>query len=317
MPQRLASPLSANDALPARRVRSRPRCGFTLVELLVVIAIIGTLSGLLLPAVQQTRESARRTQCINSVKQLVLAATTFESARGHFPPGQVHTPRHSWGPYVLPFLEETALFDRYNFGVNWYAPENASVVATHVSHFHCPSIPGTRERLEAGVTGGQAFIAATTDYFPVAGIDKTLISAGLVDTPAENEGLLAKTHEVPRARHVLDGLGKTIMFTEAGGKPELYRHGHRRVAETGAGGGGWAHHGSGFRIHGSTNDGIVTIGPCPMNCENSRNIYAFHAGGANTGFGDGSCRFLGDTIDIRVLGALCTRAGDEIVPALE
>ena len=66
----------------------RPRCGFTLVELLVVIAIIGVLVSLLLPAVNAAREAARKAQCINNMRQIVLATSNYESAQGHFPPGR-------------------------------------------------------------------------------------------------------------------------------------------------------------------------------------------------------------------------------------
>jgi len=289
------------------------RAGFTLVELLVVIAIIGVMVGLLLPAVQAAREAARRMQCSNNLKQLSLGALNFESQYGYLPPGQVHTPRHAWGPYLLQFIEETNLYEQYNFKVNWYDPLNAPVVASHVSKFYCPSVPSPNERLETGVTGGRTFTASATDYFPVAGIDQQLINAGLVNVPSENEGVLAKTRQLPRTRDVLDGLSNTIMFAEGAGKPRHYLRGYRQISEDGSGGSGWAHHGSGLKIHGSTHDGIVVIGPCPMNCENSRNVYSFHHGGANFGLGDGSVRFVSESIDLRVFGALCTRAGGEVV----
>jgi len=291
---------------PPRRAR-----GFTLVELLVVIAIIGVLVALLLPAVQQAREAARRMQCGNHLKQMSLGSLNFETQYGYFPPGQVHNPRHAWGPFLLPFIEENALYEMYDMKANWYAPENAVAVATTVQKFICPSTPAPNDRLETGTTAGTTVVVAPSDYFPVAGIDSKLVATGLVDEPNENEGVISKGKALPRARDVLDGLSNSIMFAEGSGKPNHFQR-KRLISVDGAGGSGWAHHGSGLRIHGSTEDGLVIIGPCPMNCENSRNILSFHPGGSNVAFADGSARLLAETIDIRILGALCTRAGGEI-----
>ena len=141
------------------------RRGFTLVELLVVIAIIGTLVGLLLPAVQSARESARRTDCSSKMKQVMLAAINFHEARGAFPCNNTGTPNvlnsnvllkgegphytsggptsksYGWLVFVLPFMEESATHDRIDFSV---APTNSANVAlrtTLIPAFACPSDP--------------------------------------------------------------------------------------------------------------------------------------------------------------------------------
>lgn len=99
--------------------RNGTRAGFTLVELLVVIAIIGVLIGLLLPAVQAAREAARRVNCGSNLRQVGLAMITHVDAKQAFPPGGVRCPTaafygHSWWIFILPFLEEQAVYDRFD-----------------------------------------------------------------------------------------------------------------------------------------------------------------------------------------------------------
>src|SRR5688500_9228146 len=107
----------------------RSRSGFTLIELLVVIAIIAVLIALLLPAVQQAREAARRTQCKNNLKQLGLAMHNYHDTYLYFPMGWMFDQRsaipnaHGWGVMVLPFLEQGNLTNIYNYNHVFAAPE--------------------------------------------------------------------------------------------------------------------------------------------------------------------------------------------------
>jgi prepilin-type N-terminal cleavage/methylation domain-containing protein len=126
-------------------IMSNRRVGFTLVELLVVIAIIGILIALLLPAVQAARESGRRTQCQNNLRQIGLALHTFHDTRGYLPPGSsggtVGMNRFSPQSLLLPYLEASSLQSRVNYNLTPVDPANAYALAYVSSTFLCPSDP--------------------------------------------------------------------------------------------------------------------------------------------------------------------------------
>ncbi len=141
---------------------SRDRAGFTLIELLVVISIIAVLISLLLPAVQAARAAARRTNCVNNLKQIGLAIANYESALGVFPPAYVGDPRASgtafgvsypddnrngapgfaWGTLILPYLEQAPLYASFNTNLPCWAPDNTTGARTKLSVFLCPSATG-------------------------------------------------------------------------------------------------------------------------------------------------------------------------------
>src|SRR5829696_3646340 len=124
---------------------------FTLVELLVVIAIIGILVSLLLPAIQASRESARRASCTNKMSQIILAVHDYEAAHEFFPAGTVNptgpiqnlpTGQHiSWIVRILPYVEERALFDNIDTSLSAYHQQNDRARQTTVHTLICPSNP--------------------------------------------------------------------------------------------------------------------------------------------------------------------------------
>src|SRR5262245_10009789 len=124
--------------------------GFTLIELLVVIAIIAVLIALLLPAVQSAREAARRAQCVNNLKQIGMACHNYESALGSLPPGTKGSLWGTWMLFVLPFVEQQALYNAWNFmgnnsngsttsGISYGSVWNVTVTSARLNGFTCPS----------------------------------------------------------------------------------------------------------------------------------------------------------------------------------
>jgi prepilin-type N-terminal cleavage/methylation domain-containing protein/prepilin-type processing-associated H-X9-DG protein len=143
------------------RVLVRKKRGFTLIELLVVIAIIAVLVSLLLPAVQQAREAARKSQCQNNLKQIGLALWNYESSTKVFPqekftaqpPGFANPVNQTWTLYVLPQLDQMGLYNAYNFNINWSDPANYGVTQTNLSVWVCPSAPGHEGRNDPAAAG--------------------------------------------------------------------------------------------------------------------------------------------------------------------
>jgi prepilin-type N-terminal cleavage/methylation domain-containing protein/prepilin-type processing-associated H-X9-DG protein len=151
------------------------RRGFTLIELLVVIAIIAVLISLLLPAVQSAREAARRAQCVNNIKQIVLASHNYENQVGSFPPDSIAAGDWtgtwwSWTSFLLPQMEQTAIYNSINYSLSCCNPVNQTVYLSLISSFACPSddslkLFSDRVYIDASLpTFGQQITAAPTNY---------------------------------------------------------------------------------------------------------------------------------------------------------
>jgi prepilin-type N-terminal cleavage/methylation domain-containing protein len=219
-------------------MQTRLSRGFTLVELLVVIAIIGVLVALLLPAVQAARESARRTTCVNNVKQMALAAANYESARGVFPPGrllpdwkeggssytnyQSVQPSHKTGFYsvhvwLLPYMEQANIFNQIDFGIaqvkKMTNPTNPHLTAYSTAQglFICPSDPNS-ERIISENNYRANFGGST----PAAGARSAGIYTARPTDPWDcgGNGAFSIGEKGLSAKAFTDGLSKTAFFSE-------------------------------------------------------------------------------------------------------
>ena len=329
-------------------INNKVRTAFTLVELLVVIAIIGILISMLLPAVQQVREAARRVQCLNNVRQLGLALHNYESAHMAFPASRLNPDDNaipsavgsgksafqSWTTLILPYVEQGNLADSFDFKKNWFdntstTTSNLDVVGRSVQLFQCPSTPSTDRVDPFHVIG-----AAAGDYGSINEVKKKTYTEVLsIAYPGSTaaSGLLSKFQKNPIAR-CSDGTSNTIFVGECAGQPEVYTSAGKMTADMFAGydddkvilhegeyipvdGTGWADPDCGFSINGATANGLEKYGPQMINAINVSEAFSFHSGGASFAMADGSVHFLSDTISAADFVALCTRQGGEVGPS--
>ncbi len=292
-----------------RGIDQQVRNGFTLVELLVVIAIIGTLVALLLPAVQVAREAARRTQCVNNLRQIGIATHCYHSANHHLPPpkaGTVYEDRGSTLVLLLPYLDEGALFDRYDLTQPVTAPSNAPLTEHPLSAYLCPSMRLPREvpMRSAGESlgPGSYVISSRTHYRDQEKLD------GAFANPVEG-----KPYRLA-FRHIRDGTSKTFFVGEI-------NYGHREFvwAEGPAAGQprwgdttwangywyfAWGHMSA--RYPQLYNNSKVYAG-----ADSARAFRSDHVRGVNFVRVDASVTFLTSDSDPTIRSAYVTRAGGE------
>jgi len=299
---------------------SRSSRGFTLVELLVVIAIIGVLVALLLPAVQQAREAARRMQCTNNLKQMVLACHNYmDTYSDQLPPGSFATATNPaiWQSpgmalAILPFIEQAPLFDQYDFSVSPEAAANVPVRRTVIKTYICPSFNGKPFNTSSnGYSDGGLFTYQGVGgvYYNDPALDRNVRNATHGAIPSN--GIFAING--PRlAAEVIDGLSNTIMIGD-------YIH-----RDATGGNGGFPGNVRVWLF--STRDsqlatyGMRMIYQDTINSPRDRTMgVAFnhlpfgsnHPGGVNFAIADGSVRFVTENIDFNVYRAAATIDGGE------
>jgi prepilin-type N-terminal cleavage/methylation domain-containing protein len=301
--------------------------GFTLVELLVVIAIIGVLVALLLPAVQSARESARRMQCTNNVRQIGLALHNFHDTNLTLPPGAVDVASnanknafvkfsiptnviHGWAVFIYPYMEQKALSDQYQWNKNWYDVTNKNVYQTYVSGLICPSSP-IPKRLDTLAKAP----CVSTDYGIMNGFNApatTLFPLGLIDgnTNMAPAGVMA-VNSTDRFAEITDGLSNTFWVCEDDGRPQMYRANNQRIGTSRVTGAAMLDRDNEFVLHSYNAAGTATPGPCFMNCFNDNEVYSFHPAGAMLLMGDGAVKFASSTMQFRVFAAMISKGAGE------
>jgi prepilin-type N-terminal cleavage/methylation domain-containing protein/prepilin-type processing-associated H-X9-DG protein len=315
------------------RIASRTdRRAFTLIELLVVIAIIAVLIALLLPAVQAAREAGRRSQCLNNLKQLALAAQNYESANGSLPMGRntqsyistggsFQTYADGWGQFtaLLQFTEQAPLYNAINISLGPYQLRNSTFPSIGISFLWCPSdtgISGLKSIRQNGLFDGTPITTAFTSYRGMIGtfmnkpINNFVLSAeqGMFPDVGGPTWFNGSPSQAPvKLAAVTDGLSNTIMFGEAAhGKLSQFFP----VPCNNSGGCSWTT--QGWWADSDFGDGVMSTF-YPMNlqgadqtvlpgaCDPSGSIVgtsasSFHPGGCNFAFGDGSVHFIKNTI---------------------
>ena len=221
--------------------RVRRQAGFTLIELLVVIAIIAVLISLLLPAVQSAREAARRAQCVNNLKQLALAASTYESANGSLPPGNLTTYRVRDGRYrdslsiwfrLAPFFEQQQIYDASNFMVSHSDYHNLTAIGQGVSTLWCPSdalVMDSAPLDESWGITGSSWRMQFNSYASNTGMWALSIrntNTNFQSRLSSMTGLIFG-HSTVRIADVTDGTSNTAIFSEHG--HSLAESGHSRL----------------------------------------------------------------------------------------
>lgn len=304
--------------------------GFTLVELLVVMTLVVVLLSLLLPAVQDVRQSAHRLQCQNNLRQIGLGLLNFESCFRVFPASgwTMATPANpsgkftGWRAAMLPYIEQANIQSGYSTKLHWWQQENLAAGSFQIPTYLCPSTPDQPAILAAIAKAPRPALAldqalARSDYEAIQGVQHTSLNS--LGYNSVNRFAVMHRNSQVGFRDILDGSSQSIAVVEASGRPWVYRQRRSHLNLRNDQGFGWIDSESAFSLDGSNQDGSMEgcglPAGCnrPMNARNDNEPYAFHKQGINVLFADGHVEFLSQEIEISAFAARCTRAANEIL----
>jgi len=313
---------------------------FTLVELLVVIAIIGILIALLLPAVQAAREAARRMQCINNLKQMVLSMHNYVDAHKAFPTGAINDGRPTWAIHLLPYIEQGAIYSEFNLNGVYYANPNATLQMERVdfSHLQCPS--DQKQKTVTPTNGFSGF--QLHNYAACSGNTANSYSTGWIPrwpmgVPEEDQvEHLGGMFQVNGTRpfwatfgSIPDGTSNTMAVSEViQGQSDATGDDRRGFTLWSAATLYTAYDPPNTRnpdyMYAFCNVAANPHMPCTLNVIDTVYTQQYiikissrsrHTGGVNTGMADGSVQFFSSTINLDNWRALSTTRGGESVGA--
>jgi len=317
--------------------RVERRKAFTLIELLVVIAIIGILIALLMPAVQAVRESARRVQCANQLKQQVTAMLSYEAARKRLPPGFSYPEMTMWSAFILPYIDENNLYRNIDIEAPWTpvtggSPENIAALGVYIALFQCPSSGVEQSQIDPLTDSERVpccYLACASGLNNRESGDKPWCGMAEFEDVPESDGIFYMNSST-RLAEILDGQSNTVLLGESLPDQELfgidYSGNAQKVDHWYIGSRELTFYeevdgfssAEGSECIGSTACRInsIKIEDSPIN-DKELSYGSQHPTGVNIGFADGSVHFVSEYIDQKVWSAAGSRAGREITGPIE